>query len=216
MMSIIKKIMTDSLLLISIIALNCVKISYIVGSHAAGFTFSNCLVPLSGYWSGPVGSALICASLLFYRMARTCWNPFSLLVYHVPGFFASLYFAFNHWVIRILVPLVSMVLFMVHPVGSHAWVYTLPWLVPVSVSLIGARSFFLHALASTFVAHAVGSTLWIYFNPMTASAWIALLPVALIERCSFALGMSMIRSYVNLLKAFFATGTISLSSSIDS
>lgn len=195
-MSIIKKIMTHSLLILSVVALQLVKVSYIVGSHAAGFKLSNCVLPLSGYWGGFMGSALVSMLLLAIRWSLSAWGPFSLLVYHIPGFCASLYHATQHWMIRCMLPLVCIALFIAHPVGMQAWAYTLVWLLPVAVNVMGSSSFFTHALSSTLVAHAVGSVLWIYGNPMTAGVWLALIPVVYVERLSFAIGMTLVRSYV--------------------
>jgi hypothetical protein len=82
-----------------------------------------------------------------------------------------------------------MILFVMHPVGGQAFVYSLYWLIPVALYFIPHRSLFLTGLGSTFIAHAVGSVIWCYTVPMTAGMWMALMPVVFCERLLFALGM---------------------------
>jgi len=60
----------------------------------------------------------------------------------------------------------------------------------------------LRSFGSTFTAHAIGGALWIWTVPMTANAWILLIPIVIIERTIFALGIS--GSYIiftNILNA---------------
>lgn len=205
MMSIIKKIMTNSLLLLAALVFGSFKISYIVGSYAAGFTFSNCVVPLAGLWSGLASSTLLVSVMTLFKLVRASVSPFALVVHHLPGYFSSLYFAINHWAIRCVLPLLCMALFILHPTGGQAWQYTLLWLVPVVVSLSQTRLFFAHAFASTCIAHAVGSTLWIYHNPMTTQIWLALIPVVLVERLLFASGMTLVHAAVGYAQPAFKT-----------
>ncbi len=209
-MSIIKKIMTNSLLLLAALVLGGLKISYIVGSYAAGFTLSNCIVPLAGVWSGVFSSTILCSALIIVKTLRASISPFALLVHHLPGYFSSLYFAINHWIIRCIVPLACMALFIAHPTGGQAWQYTLLWLVPVIVSLSRTKFFFAHAFASTCVAHALGSTLWIYHTPMTAAAWLALIPVVLVERTLFASGMTLVYALVGYVQPVVQSARASL------
>ncbi len=98
--------------------------------------------------------------------------------------------------LRVALPLLSMMLFVLHPVGSKAAVYSLYWLVPVALyatfalkpSLKAHRSLSLlaSALSATFVAHAVGSIMWLYNFGFTAEYWLGLVPIVPIERMLFA------------------------------
>lgn len=181
------------------------KVSFIVGSYTAFFSAANCMVPLSGAFAGLPATGLVTVCLMIVRVLFSTWNPFILLVYHVPGFFASAYLASKSFFIRLVVPIVCMFLFVIHPVGGSAWVYSLYWLIPAVLYFYKNESFFLAALGSTFVAHAVGSVIWIYAVPMTAHDWLHLMPVVCIERIVFALGMTGIYHAVNAgIKALHA------------
>ena len=79
---------------------------------------------------------------------------------------------------QILVPVLCMALFGLHPVGSQAFAYTLYWLIPVTLYIMSSlvnvlprfqqfTPIFLQALSSTFIAHAVGSVIWLYTVGMT-------------------------------------------------
>src|SRR5216684_1589321 len=80
---------------------------------------------------------------------------------HMIWFSATLYWATNHYTIRLLLPIACMGLFVIHPIGAQAFVYSLYWLIPVILYFIPQRSLFLQALGSTFIAHAVGSVIWL-------------------------------------------------------
>jgi hypothetical protein len=181
------------------------KISFLVGSQMVWFSASNSVFPLAGAFGGVMGSGLVflirqLLHLIFFKTVSL-----SFLAFCIPGFCASLYWATQHYIIRLLLPIVCMGLFVIHPVGSQAFVYSLYWLIPVvlffiprpvlrpfvlSLSKDGeVGSLFLQALGSTFIAHAVGSVIWLYTVPMTAALWMGLMPIVLFERILFALGM---------------------------
>ncbi len=101
--------------------------------------------------------------------------------------------------IRVVVPIGAMLLFIAHPVGAHAWVYAMYWWIPVVLYCSQRNNLFSTALGSTFIAHAVGSVIWLYTVPMTAPAWISLLPVVIIERLLFATGMVVVYKVLQLL-----------------
>ena len=98
--------------------------------------------------------------------------------------------------LRVMLPLLSIMLFVLHPVGGTAAVYSLYWLVPVVLyaafafkpSLKAHRSLSLlaSALSATFIAHAVGSIMWLYNFNLTAEYWLTLVPVVPIERMLLA------------------------------
>ena len=166
-----------------------IKISFLIGSQMIWFSAANSVLPLAGAFGGVMGSVLVflvrqLLHLIFFKTVSL-----SFLAFCVPGLCASLYLATHHYVIRLLLPIACMGLFMVHSVGAQAFIYSLYWLIPVVLFFVPQRAFFLQALGSTFVAHAVGSVIWLYTVPMTAHMWIALMPIVLLERVLFALGM---------------------------
>lgn len=115
---------------------------------------------------------------------------------------------FMRFCLNVLLPIVCIVLFVLHPVGSGAFVYSLYWLIPITVFFI--RFFFKHsaflvALSSTFLAHAVGSVMWLYLVPVPPERWIALIPVVAVERLCIAAGgylMYLMAGY--LVSRFFS------------
>lgn len=187
------KMMTNSLKAASYGAIfkisSVAKISFLVGSQMIWFSGVNSILPLSGAFGGILGAGLV--FLVRQLVHLVCFKTVSLsfLAFCIPGFCASLYWASNHFLIRLLLPIVCMTLFIAHPVGGQAFFYSFYWLVPVVLYCIPHRSLFLTALGSTFIAHAVGSVIWCYTVPMTAGMWMGLLPIVALERTLFALGM---------------------------
>jgi len=88
-----------------------------------------------------------------------------LLILYSQDYVASLYWSTRHYSIRLLLPIVCMGLFIIHPVGAQAFAYSLYWLIPVVLFFVPQRFLFLQALGSTFIAHAVGSVIWLYTVP---------------------------------------------------
>jgi hypothetical protein len=165
------------------------KVSFLVGSQMVWFSASNAVLPLAGAFGGVMGSGLVffIRQLLHFIFFKTV--SLSFLAFCIPGFCASLYWATQHYTIRLLLPIVCIGLFVIHPVGAQAFVYSLYWLIPVALFFVPQKNLFLQALGSTFIAHAVGSVIWLYTVPMTAAMWMGLMPIVLFERLLFALGM---------------------------
>jgi hypothetical protein len=189
------------------------KVSAILGSKNAFFSGITLLGPLVGLWGQSIGSyGLYCIRSLLASKPLTV-----SLLYHLPGLSGSLYWHANRWLMAVVVPLVCMVIFVMHPVGSQAFGYTLYWFVPVIVYFLEPRSFFFHALATSFIVHAVGSVIWLYTHKMTAGQWWALIPVVFVERIVSAVGMSLLYGGISMVrqgitkKSVGASGSIKLS-----
>jgi len=113
----------------------------------------------------------------------------SFLAFCIPGLCASLYWSTRHYSIRLLLPIVCMGLFIIHPVGAQAFAYSL-LLVDSSRSIfLFHKDFSFYKPLAVFIAHAVGSVIWLYTVPMTAAMWMDLCAIVLFERIAFALGM---------------------------
>lgn len=187
------------------------KVSFMVGSVNAFFSATNILVPVIAgsagivTLSGAMGIKVIIA-LLLSKVTLV-----SLMINTIPGFFGAWALINRHWALRIVVPVLCMALFMLHPEGAHASLYVLYWLIPVC--LYFSRSSFAQALSSTFVAHAVGSVIWIYTTDMAASAWLLLIPIVALERLTFAVGIVTVQhALAYISKKFAATNTVKISS----
>jgi hypothetical protein len=176
-----------------------IKVSFLVGSSMVWFSGINSIVPLSGAFGGLFGACLLFLMRQIVHLFLFKTISLSFLAFCVPGFCASLYWATNHPIIRVWLPLLCMGLFIAHPVGAQAFVYSLYWLIPIILYAFSHQSLFLQSLGSTFVAHAVGSVIWLYTVPMTAGMWLGLMPVVIIERVLFALGMVVMHQVISFI-----------------
>lgn len=180
------------------------KISFLVGSQMIWFSGINAILPLSGAFGGIFGAGLVFLVRQLIHLFYFKTISLSFLAFCIPGFCASLYWSqpsprlwrasltlefFLELFIRLLLPILCMILFVIHPIGSQAAVYSLYWLIPVALYFVPRKSLFLTALGSTFVAHAVGSVIWCYTVAMTPAMWMGLLPIVALERLLFALAM---------------------------
>jgi hypothetical protein len=182
-----------------------IKISMVIGSYTAFFSLNNCLLPLAGTFLGMGGAAFITCGKMFLGMAFFGGVfPLSYLAFYIPGFFAAAYWASDSIFIRVIVPLSCMLLFIAHPVGGSVWVYAMYWWIPVILYFMKKNNLLSTALGSTFIAHAVGSVIWLYTVPMAASAWLALLPMVIIERLLFAVGAVGLYKAAEILYATIA------------
>lgn len=178
------------------------KISFILGPYLAFFSLAPILMPLAGAFAGISGSALTCTlHFLIYCIVTKSFS-YHILAYCVPGFFASLWWSNKSTWLRVLPALCCMLLFVMHPVGSSAALYSLFWLIPIFISVLNYKHIFATALASTFTAHAVGSVIWLYTVPMSADQWLMLMPVVVIERLVFTLGMISAYAIINRILAW--------------
>ncbi len=108
------------------------------------------------------------------------------LVYHLPGFFASASWAYPNFFMKVGLPLLCMILFILHPFGFYAAPYVLYWLIPMAIYFSGKKTIFLQALSATFIAHAVGSVIWLYAKSLPTTVWLGLIPVVIFERLLYA------------------------------
>ncbi len=180
-------------LLVTVTVLHLCKVSFIAGSTHSFFSLAHAIAPLSGL----CGMGGIISFLLAKSFLRTGSFIISnlLLVYHIPTITASTYWLnrTTELIMGIFVPMICLLLFIFHPVGSGAWGYTLYWFIPFGITLCNVRFIFARMLASTFIAHAVGSVLWLYLHPaMTSAQWNALIPVVACERLFFAVTMCVV------------------------
>ena len=172
-----------------------INFSPILGADPAQkqyFTLFQFMGPIAGGFLGAGAGVL---SVLLAEIVSFIWlgkeaNALNLLRL-LPMLFAALYFAkySRNRLFGAIVPLACMALFIIHPVGSQAWFYSLYWLVPL-IMLLLPEHLFLRSLGATMTAHSIGSVIWLYFIPSTPEFWIALIPIVAAERLLFALGIT--------------------------
>jgi hypothetical protein len=89
----------------------------------------------------------------------------------------------------LLVPVLAILAFNLHPIGQSVWYYSLYWLIPIACYFVYEKTLIARALGATFTAHAVGGALWIYAFNLPKAVWVSLIPVVAIERLLFAGGI---------------------------
>lgn len=170
------------------------KTSFIFGSQSAFFSLNQCVSPLVY----PFGNA---ASTIFFFLVRTgitfMFAPTTLLVYHIPSFLGAFAFgspqkdSVRYRIVLFSFFALSIFLFVIHPIGREAFGYCALWIIPIC-ALFFRLSIFSRALISTFVTHATGSLITLYTtNMLTPVQWLGIIPIALVERIVFALGIVM-------------------------
>jgi hypothetical protein len=180
--------------------------SMIIGSHSAFFSYVSCITPLSGTFLSSNSMGIFWIGLLAMRIAIYGLNPFIVMVHWLPGLCAARYWREKHWIYVVVLPLLCMLLFAVHPVGQQAIVYSFFWIIPIFLYYVLPNSLFAHCLSSTFIAHGVGSVIWLYGKPaMIASTWIALIPVVCVERLGMAVGMMLTYTCITFVMVFLRT-----------
>jgi len=60
------------------------------------------------------------------------------------------------------------------------------------------------ALGATFTAHSIGGAIWIWVFNLPAAVWVSLIPIVVIERGIFALGISASYILMNNILAYLA------------
>ena len=176
------------------------KVSFIVGSHTAFFSLGNCIGPAVGRYGGRWSALLYYLLLTFIRIFTLKSFSISLVVYHIPTLCGALFFSSiapyhqspskKFRIIAVLLPLVCIVAFSLHPLGNHAVLYTLPWIFSSLIACGISHNIFLVSLATTLTSHAVGSVMWLYTHPLSAEVWLALIPLVCLERVVLALGLT--------------------------
>lgn len=195
-----KKILFLILFAVLVFIGNSINFSSLVGAEKQYFTLFQFFGPIAGAFLGPVVGVISVfiaegADFIIAGKAFTLINLIRLL----PMLFAVYYFG-NYArkeklskIIMVLVPLVAIFLFIIHPIAGEAWYYSLYWLIPVLAVILPKwmpGKLLFKSLGATFTAHAVGSIAWLYAVPMTAEQWMGLIPVVAYERILFAVGIA--------------------------
>ncbi len=185
-----KKIIFLTLFILAGFGLMQIPFSQIIGSNLK-FSLFDFYGPIAGAFVGSVWGLIIVGIM---QLTNWAWHGFatdaSTLIRLLPMLFAVLYFAKkSKW--NLLVPVICMIAFWLHPEGQKAWYYAFYWLIPVIAYFFYDRSILLRALGTTFTAHAVGSTLFLYILGLKSAVWINLIPVVWKERGLMAIGIAL-------------------------
>ena len=173
---------------------NRINFSALVGANNQYFTFFQFFGPIAGSFLGSIFGVIAVlfaelADFLLVGKAFTLINVIRL----TPMLFAAYYFGTKKKSLSIIIPLIAIAAFVLHPVGRQAWFYSLFWTIPIIVKVLPKKyssNVLLKSLGATFTAHSIGTIAWIWTIPMTAEQWIMLIPVTTYERLLFAAGIA--------------------------
>ena len=158
--------------------------TWIIGSYHLAFSWTSMMAPAIANQFGFSWLSL------FFVSSRLLIAPSIVLffLHRTPLVFSAYAYKNRHWSTSLCLPAVCMFLFVMHDVGSVAWMYSLYWLIPMALYFV-KNSMISRALSASFVAHAVGSVIWLYTKDIAAPVWIALIPVVACERLLIAAGI---------------------------
>ncbi len=156
--------------------------NWIVGSSQAYFSWSSIGAPV-------IASQCGLGWIICFLLSAKLWTVSSLAIYFLhklPLFCSAQLFVRPNQYVAVFLPLVCMGLFIIHPIGQGAWLYSLYWLIPVGLYIKSRNAVWARALMASFVSHAVGSIVWLYSGNIPTKVWLALIPVVLCERLLIA------------------------------
>ncbi len=173
---------------------NRINFSALVGAENQFFTLFQFFGPIAGSFLGSIFGVI---AVLFAELADflLVGKNFTLIniIRLTPMLFAAYYFGTNRKDISIIVPLIAIAAFIIHPIGRQVWFFSLYWTIPIIVKILPKKysnNVLLKSLGATFTAHSVGGAAWVWTVPMTAARWIALIPIVAYERLLFAGGIA--------------------------
>jgi len=172
-----------------------INLTYVVGADEQSFTLFQFIGPVSAAFVNPILAIVMILGVEVVQ--KVLINDFTFSVFSVARFLPMLAAAYYFGVVKkdkrfgIVIPVLGMLLFWMHPIGAQAWGYALLWLIPIVATFFAAKHLFLRSLGATFQAHVVGSVAFLYTIGMPAEAWWALIPIVLVERGMFAAGISI-------------------------
>lgn len=176
--------------------------------HLAGtkaqFTLFDSFAPVAGgflgTWFGAV--AVLLMQLVNFVIHGSKVLDAGVLIRLLPTVFATIYFG-KKTKLNVVIPILAILAFNLHPIGRTVWYYSLFWLIPIACYFFQQRSLLAKSLGATFTAHAVGGALWIYAFELPKQVWISLIPIVIVERLAFALGIAGMYLVFNNILNFF-------------
>jgi hypothetical protein len=192
-----------------------IPVNTLAGSRVK-FTLFDLFAPISGAF---LGTGLGVISVLAMQLSNLAFHGFGVVdnssilklvatLRIVPMMFGVWFFAHAASARAsqkmLIVPLLSIIIFNLHPIGRTAWVYSMFWLIPFLVWPFCKKSLVARSLGSTFTAHSVGGAIWIWAFNLPQAAWISLIPVTAMERSIFALGISASYILMNNILAYLS------------
>ena len=179
-----------------------IPITQLVGSKAK-FMVYDAFAPMTGAFIGSLPGVVAVFLMQFVNFLAhgAVIEDAGTIIRFLPMLFAVLYFA-KKGKFNLIIPMIAIFAFVAHPVGRTVWYFSLFWTIPIIAYFLRDRFLLARSLGATFTAHAIGSTLWIWVFALPAPVWISLLPIVVLERSLFALGICVSFVLINNLLAF--------------
>jgi hypothetical protein len=179
-----------------------IPVAQLEGSKAK-FMVYDAFAPIAGTFIGalPGVVAVFLMQFINFLAHGAVVEDAGTIIRFLPMLFAVLYFA-RKGKVNLIIPILAIIAFVVHPIGRTVWYYALFWTIPIITYFFHDRFLLARALGATFTAHAVGGALWLWVFALPAPVWISLIPVVALERVFFALGICVSFVLVNNLLAF--------------
>lgn len=193
------------IILFSIIGFIALQVPFtkLMGANVS-FTLFDFFGPIAGAFLGPVAGvvSVLTVELVNVFVKQTPITT-GAIIRLFPMLFAVVYFGLlsnkkykeSKWIL--VVPLLSLIAFALHPIGQTVWYYTLFWTIPV-IAYFKRDMLLVRAVGATFTAHAVGGAAWIWAFNLPATVWNALIPIVIQERFVMTLGITA--SYIMMQK----------------
>lgn len=179
--------------ILGLIALQ-IPFTRLMGSNVK-FTLFDFLAPTAGAFLGtPIGVFSVFLMQAVNYLLHGAHLDIGGIIRLFPTLFAVIYFSKKRTV-NVIIPVLAIIGFNLHPIGRSAWQYSLFWLIPI-VCHVFRKNLYLRSLGATFSAHAVGGILWVWAFGLTKEMWLALMPQTMIERTLMAGGITL--SYITL------------------
>lgn len=179
-----------------------IPITQLEGSKAK-FMLYDAFAPVAGAFIGTLPGVVAVFFMQFvnFLFHGAVIEDAGTIIRFLPMLFAVLYFA-QKSKFNLIIPTLAIVAFIAHPIGRSVWYFSLFWIIPIIAYFLRDKFLLARALGATFTAHAVGGALWIWFFTLPAPVWISLIPVVILERSLFAIGICVSFFLVNNLLAF--------------
>jgi len=178
-----------------------VPLTHLMGSKVT-FTLFDAFGPIAGgFLGGVVGAISVLAMQVFdFIIHGGHIQDAGTIIRLFPMMFAVAYFSKKR-ILNVIIPLIAVIAFVINPIGRTVWFFSLFWVIPIACYFFQERSLLARSLGATFTAHAVGGALWIYFIPLPAAVWAGLIPIVIIERVAFTIGI--VATYLAFNNAFY-------------
>lgn len=163
-----------------------IPLTYLLGSGTRLTAFDAFAPAAGGLFPLPVA---LLATLLIQTAAIKTISAAAIIKLITP-LVAVFYFSKRNR-LQILIPILAIIAFNLHPVGRSVWYFSLFWITPVLCYFVKEKSIIAKSLGATFSAHAVGGALWVYAVPLPKAVWISLIPIVIIERLTLAVGATL-------------------------